>query len=114
MRLEPRFVDHVARIIWMGGIVLGPGNVGPFATANTLNDVEAAAIVFAEFAAGGPHHGRAGRDPPTSASPTIAFDGSTTMARSGATSTGSPRSIGGMPTAAWNRTLQAFPSTISS
>ena len=48
MRLEPRFVDHVARIIWMGGIVLGPGNVGPFATANTLNDVEAAAIVFAE------------------------------------------------------------------
>ena len=32
IRLEPRLVEHVARIIWMGGIVRGPGNVGPFAT----------------------------------------------------------------------------------
>jgi len=48
MRLEPRFIENVARIIWMGGIVRGHGNVGPFTTANVLNDVEAAAIVFAE------------------------------------------------------------------
>jgi purine nucleosidase len=48
MRLEPRFIENVVRIIWMGGIVRGHGNVGPFTTANVLNDVEAAAIVFAE------------------------------------------------------------------
>jgi inosine-uridine nucleoside N-ribohydrolase len=48
IRLEPRFIDAVARMIWMGGIVRGRGNVGPFATANVLNDAEAAAVVFAE------------------------------------------------------------------
>jgi inosine-uridine nucleoside N-ribohydrolase len=48
MRLEPSFIDSVAGIVWMGGIIRGPGNVGPVTTANVLNDVEAAAIVFSE------------------------------------------------------------------
>jgi inosine-uridine nucleoside N-ribohydrolase len=46
MRLEPRFVGAVKEIIYMGGIVLGYGNVSPVATANVLNDPEAAKIVF--------------------------------------------------------------------
>ena len=48
MRLEPSFIDNVRQIIWMGGIVKGHGNVGPFTTANVLSDVEAASIVFSE------------------------------------------------------------------
>jgi len=46
MRLEPRFAATVKEIIYMGGIVLGHGNVGPFSTANVLNDPEAAKVVF--------------------------------------------------------------------
>lgn len=46
MRLEPRFTRLVRRIIFMGGIVRGPGNVAAVATANVLNDPEAARIVF--------------------------------------------------------------------
>ena len=46
MRLEPMFVKRVRRIIFMGGIVRGPGNVAAVATANVLNDPEAARIVF--------------------------------------------------------------------
>jgi inosine-uridine nucleoside N-ribohydrolase len=46
MRLEPRFVECVAEIIYMGGIVAGHGNVSAVATANVLNDSEAARIVF--------------------------------------------------------------------
>jgi inosine-uridine nucleoside N-ribohydrolase len=46
MRLEPAFVDRVRRIICMGGIVNGPGNVTAVATANIYNDPEAAQIVF--------------------------------------------------------------------
>jgi len=46
MRLEPMFVERVRRIIFMGGIVRGPGNVAAVATANVLNDPEAARIVF--------------------------------------------------------------------
>jgi inosine-uridine nucleoside N-ribohydrolase len=46
MRLEPKFVELVQRIIFMGGIVRGPGNVTAVATANILNDPEAARIVF--------------------------------------------------------------------
>lgn len=46
MRLEPRFVQAVKEIIFMGGIVLGPGNVSPVATANMLNDPEAAKVVL--------------------------------------------------------------------
>lgn len=46
MRLEPMFVERVRRIIFMGGIVRGPGNVAAVATANMLNDPEAARIVF--------------------------------------------------------------------
>jgi inosine-uridine nucleoside N-ribohydrolase len=46
MRLDPTFVKRVKRIILMGGVVRGPGNVGPVATANIRNDPEAAHIVF--------------------------------------------------------------------
>jgi purine nucleosidase len=46
IRLEPDFVKCVKRIILMGGVVRGPGNVGPFSTANIRNDPEAARIVF--------------------------------------------------------------------
>ena len=46
VRLEPRFVGAVKEIIYMGGIVLGWGNVSPVATANVLNDPEAAKVTF--------------------------------------------------------------------
>jgi inosine-uridine nucleoside N-ribohydrolase len=46
MRLEPTFAKRVRRIVLMGGIVRGPGNVSAVATANILNDPEAARIVF--------------------------------------------------------------------
>lgn len=46
MRLEPRFVGAVQEIIAMGGTVLGPGNVSAVASANILNDPEAAKVVF--------------------------------------------------------------------
>ena len=46
IRLEPEFVKHVREIIFMGGIVAGHGNVSAVATANVLNDSEAAKIVF--------------------------------------------------------------------
>jgi inosine-uridine nucleoside N-ribohydrolase len=46
MRLDPSFTRRVQRIILMGGIVSGPGNVSAVATANVLNDPEAALIVF--------------------------------------------------------------------
>jgi len=46
LRLEPQFVKHVREIIFMGGIVAGHGNVSAVATANVLNDSEAAKIVF--------------------------------------------------------------------
>lgn len=46
MRLEPRFVGSVKEIIAMGGTVLGPGNVSAVASANMLNDPEAAKVVF--------------------------------------------------------------------
>jgi len=46
MRLEPTFAKRVRRIIFMGGIVKGHGNVSAVATANIYNDPEAARIVF--------------------------------------------------------------------
>ena len=46
VRLEPRFVGAVREIIAMGGTVLGPGNVSAVASANMLNDPEAARVVF--------------------------------------------------------------------
>lgn len=45
-RLEPGFASSVKEIIYMGGIVSGPGNVTPVATANVYNDCEAAKVVF--------------------------------------------------------------------
>ncbi|HKX17257.1 MAG TPA: nucleoside hydrolase [bacterium] len=46
MRLEPGFAGAVKEIIFMGGIVRGPGNVSAVATANILNDPEAAKVVL--------------------------------------------------------------------
>ena len=46
VRLEPRIVDHVERVILMGGSALSVGNVSPVAEANIYGDPEAAKIVF--------------------------------------------------------------------
>src|SRR5688500_7225872 len=46
IRLEPRFAASIKEIIFMGGIVTGYGNVSAVATANVMNDSEAAKIVF--------------------------------------------------------------------
>ena len=47
LRMEPGFATSVRRVIYMGGTVRGPGNVTQVATANVLNDPEAAQIVYA-------------------------------------------------------------------
>ncbi len=44
--VEPRWVQAVKRVIFMGGIITGPGNALPLSTANIYNDAEAAHIVF--------------------------------------------------------------------
>ncbi len=44
--IEPDFVKKVRRLIFMGGVTNGPGNVLPLSTANIWNDPEAALIVF--------------------------------------------------------------------
>ena len=44
--IEPNFVEKLNRIVFMGGVTDGPGNVRPLATANIWNDPEAALIVF--------------------------------------------------------------------
>jgi len=44
--IEPSFTEKVDRIVFMGGVTDGPGNVRPLATANIWNDPEAALIVF--------------------------------------------------------------------
>ena len=46
LRLEPRVADAVQQIVVMGGAVKVPGNVTPVASANLVNDPEAAAIVY--------------------------------------------------------------------
>lgn len=46
VRLEPRVVDQVERVILMGGAALSVGNVSPVAEANIIHDPEAAKIVF--------------------------------------------------------------------
>jgi purine nucleosidase len=44
--IEPNFTQAVKRVVFMGGIISGPGNVRPLSTANINNDAEAAHIVF--------------------------------------------------------------------
>ena len=44
--IEPKWAEYVKRVIFMGGIISGPGNVLPLSTANIYNDAEAAKIVF--------------------------------------------------------------------
>lgn len=46
VKLEPRIVNAVKRIVLMGGTAFAPGNVSPVAEANIYNDPEAAAIVL--------------------------------------------------------------------
>ena len=46
MALEPRIADKLQSLILMGGAVLTWGNVSPAATANLVNDPEAARIVY--------------------------------------------------------------------
>jgi purine nucleosidase len=45
--LEPELPRLVRRVVVMGGAVRVPGNVTPWAEANTANDPEAAEVVFA-------------------------------------------------------------------
>jgi inosine-uridine nucleoside N-ribohydrolase len=50
LKLEPRLANSVRQIVLMGGAVRVPGNVSPVASANMLNDPDAAAIVYASGA----------------------------------------------------------------
>ncbi len=46
LQLEPSIAQHIARLIVMNGAVTVPGNVTPYAEANTYSDPDAAALVF--------------------------------------------------------------------
>jgi len=46
LRLEPRLPSALRQIVLMGGAVRVPGNVTPVASANLVNDPEAAAVVY--------------------------------------------------------------------
>lgn len=46
LQLEPQIAEHMERLIVMGGAVTVPGNVTPYAEANTYSDPDAAALVF--------------------------------------------------------------------
>ncbi len=46
LQLEPNIAQHIARLIVMNGAVTVPGNVTPYAEANTYSDPDAAALVF--------------------------------------------------------------------
>ncbi len=46
LHLEPRLATSVREIVLMGGAVRVPGNVSPVASANMLNDPDAAAVVY--------------------------------------------------------------------
>jgi inosine-uridine nucleoside N-ribohydrolase len=50
LRLEPRLAESVREIVLMGGAVRVPGNVSPVASANMLNDPDAAAAVYSSGA----------------------------------------------------------------
>jgi inosine-uridine nucleoside N-ribohydrolase len=50
LRLEPRLAANVKEIVLMGGAVRVPGNVSPVASANMLNDPDAAALVYSSGA----------------------------------------------------------------
>jgi len=46
LHLEPRIATAVRQIVLMGGAVHVPGNVSPVASANMMNDPDAAAVVY--------------------------------------------------------------------
>lgn len=46
LHLEPRIATAVRQIVLMGGAVHVPGNASPVASANMLNDPDAAAVVY--------------------------------------------------------------------
>lgn len=46
LHLEPRLATSVREIVLMGGAVRVPGNVSPVASANMLNDPDAARVVY--------------------------------------------------------------------
>lgn len=50
LRLEPRLATSVRQIVLMGGAVRVPGNVSAVASANMLNDPDAAAVVYSSGA----------------------------------------------------------------
>ena len=50
LRLEPRLASSVREIVLMGGAVRVPGNVSAVASANMMNDPDAAAVVYSSGA----------------------------------------------------------------
>jgi purine nucleosidase len=46
LALEPDLPRLVREVVWMGGVVATPGNVGPVAEADAVHDPEAAQMVF--------------------------------------------------------------------
>jgi inosine-uridine nucleoside N-ribohydrolase len=50
LHLEPRLASSVRQIVLMGGAVRVPGNVSAVASANMLNDPDAAAVVYSSGA----------------------------------------------------------------
>jgi purine nucleosidase len=47
LALEPKLTTLVKGVVWMGGVVQGPGNVTPVAEADAVHDPEAAQAVLA-------------------------------------------------------------------
>ena len=46
LALDPTVADSLAGVVWMGGVVSTPGNVGPVIEADAAHDPEAAQMVF--------------------------------------------------------------------
>jgi inosine-uridine nucleoside N-ribohydrolase len=46
LALEPKLPQLIKRVVWMGGVAVGPGNVTPVAEADAWHDPEAAEAVF--------------------------------------------------------------------
>ncbi|MCL5997003.1 MAG: nucleoside hydrolase [Chloroflexi bacterium] len=46
LQLEPRIAQNVREVVIMGGNVVAPGNVSPFAEANIHSDPHAAVLLF--------------------------------------------------------------------
>lgn len=50
IKLDPAFATNVAKIVFMGGAAFAPGNITPYAEANTYHDPHALNVVLASGA----------------------------------------------------------------